>query len=168
MASTYRVHIEYISSIKTYVHSTFQRKTASISSIHTRYVLDIYSMHTTMQVSIKYISSMYRGYTILVVRLVGGLDTYSIYTRYILDIYSIHTSYTESISSTHTQYILDTYSIYTQCIPTMRVFIKYISSIYRGYILHVTRCPVGGINTINILDIYFIYTRFILDKYVFR
>ena len=49
-----------------------------------------------------------------------------------------------------------------------RVYIEYISSIYRGYILHVTRCPVGGINTINILDIYLIYTRFILDKYVFR
>ena len=156
MASTYRVHIEYISSIKTYVHSTFQRKTASISSIHTRYVLDIYSMHTTMQVSIKYISSMYRGYTILVVRLVGGLDTYSIYTRYIRVTPRVYPRHILSIYSVHTRYI------------TMRVFIKYISSIYRGYILHVTRCPVGSINTINILDIYSIYTRFILDKDVFR
>ena len=73
-----------------------------------------------------------------------------------------------SISSLHTRFILDIYSIYTRCIPTMQVFIKYISSIYRWYTIDVTCCPVGGINTMNILDIYSIYTWFLLDKGVFR
>ena len=39
---------------------------------------------------------------------------------------------------------------------------------YRGCTIDVTCCSVGGINTMNILDIYSIHTRFILDKGVFR